>query len=138
MNAMFCYCATSRRLARTLTARYDATLAPSGLTAAQFETLSVLKVAGPCSGRALAERMMLDKTTLSRNLKQLLEARWIAARPGEQDARQVIYALTAKGTQKLAKAMPLWQTAHDASLAMLEASAVSSQRALQQMVQALQ
>lgn len=135
---MFCYCAASRRLARSLTARYDAALAPCGLTSAQFETLSLLKGMGPSSGRALAERMALDKTTLSRNLKPLIAARLIASQPGEADARQVIYALTVKGTQRQAKAMPLWQAAHDDSLTRLGSTAATSQRALQRMVQAMQ
>ena len=54
----------------------------------------------------------------------------LAARPGKDDARQVFYAVTAKGTQRLAKAMPLWQGAHQQSLAMLGAQAASAERKL--------
>ena len=135
---MFCYCAASRRLARTLTASYDAALAPAALTAAQFETLSVVQAVGAVTGRELAERLALSKTTLSRNVKPLIDAGVLNARPGEDDARQTIYSLSPKGTQRLAKAMPLWQAAHDGSLALLGDSAAASQRALQRMVRSLQ
>ncbi len=134
---MFCYCAQSRRLARLLTARYDAALSGSGLTAAQFETLSVMQALGESSGRALAERLDLDKTTLSRNLKALIDAKLIAAHRSEEDARQILHKLTAKGAQRLAKAMPLWQQAHDASLGLLGSYAAPAERALQRMAVAL-
>ncbi len=134
---MFCFCAHSRHLARTLTARYDAALAPANLTAAQFETLSRVRTLGPTTGRALAEKLALDKTTLSRNLRPLIDARLLAAHPGKDDARQIFYAVTAKGTQRLAKAMPLWQGAHQQSLAMLGSQAASAERALKQMTQTL-
>lgn len=135
---MFCFCAQSRRLARTLTARYDAALSAAGLTAAQFETLSVLSALGPSSGRALAETLALDKTTLSRNLKPLLGSGWIEARRGEDDARNVIYTLSTAGRKKLARAMPLWQQAHKATETMLGSQADASQRTLQRITQAMQ
>ena len=134
---MFCFCALSRRLARTLTARYDKALASAGITAAQFETLSVLAAVGPSSGRGLASRLVLDKTTLSRNLKPLLKAGLMEAKPSGTDGRAVIYALTAAGKRRLAKAASLWQAAHETSLAMLSTDAASSERALQRMVEAL-
>jgi DNA-binding MarR family transcriptional regulator len=134
---MFCYCAQSRRLARLLTARYDVALSKAGLTAAQFETLNVTQALGESTGRVLAERLDLDKTTLSRNLKALIDAKLITARRGEVDARQVIYRLTAKGTQRLAKAMPLWQAAHDASAQALGSYAAPAQRALLRMTEAM-
>jgi DNA-binding MarR family transcriptional regulator len=132
MSTMFCYCAASRRLSRLLTARYDAALSAAGLTAAQFEALSRLSARGPSNGRVLAQQLALDKTTLSRNLKTLLESGLVEAAPGE-DARTVVYALSTAGRKRLAKAMPLWQGAHDASLAMLGSQAAASQRALERM-----
>jgi DNA-binding MarR family transcriptional regulator len=120
-----------------LTARYDAALSPAGLTAAQFETLGVVQALEPCSGRVLAERLAVDKTTLSRNLRSMQDAGWIAATASKGDARQMDYALTAAGRKKLAKAMPLWQQVHNATTERLGSHAVSSQRALERMTAAL-
>jgi DNA-binding MarR family transcriptional regulator len=135
---MFCFCASARRLARTLTARYDDALADAGLTASQFETLSMLGATGASSGRVLAERLVLDKTTLSRNVRPLLEAGLMEAEPSETDGRTVLYKLSAAGKRTLAKALPLWQAEHDAVMEMLGAQAVGAERSLQRMVQVLQ
>ena len=134
---MFCYCAASRRIARTLTTRYDAALAPAGLTAAQFETLSVLQALGPATGRALAAQLAVDKTTLSRNLKPMIEAGHITAAAGREDARQTHYGLTLSGVKKLQKARPLWQSVHDETAGHLGKGAASAQRTLQRMVRVL-
>jgi DNA-binding MarR family transcriptional regulator len=132
---MFCYCAESRRLTRTLNARYDAALSKAGITAAQFETLSILELAGPCTGRALAERLMVDKTTLSRSLKPLLEAELICAAQDGTDARSVRYSLTGKGKRRLAK--PLWQQVQQDVLTAFGKEGPAAKRLLQSMVQAL-
>jgi len=128
---MFCYCAQSRRIARALTARYDAALAKANLTAGQFETLGVLQALNDGSGSALAQRLAVDKTTLSRNLKPLIEAKLVTARRGEQDAREIRYALSAAGQRRLAKAMPLWQAAHAQTETLLGKQAAGMERALQ-------
>ncbi len=137
MITVFCYCAEARRVSRLLTARYDAALSPAGMTAAQFETLGVLQALEPSSGRALSERLAVDKTTLSRNLRSMQEAGWIAAVASKDDARQMDYALTTAGRKKLAKAMPLWQQAHDATTEQLGTHAAPSQRALERLTAAL-
>lgn len=135
---MFCFCAQTRRLARTLTARYDAALAGAGLTAAQFETLSTLAAIGKSSGRTLAAKLAVDKTTLSRNLKPMVAAALVEARSSEEDGRSVLYAVTAPGRRRVAKAMPLWQAAHDATGGMLGAQATDAERVLRNLVQTLQ
>lgn len=131
---MFCYCATSRRIARTLTARYDAALAPAGLTAAQFETLNVLNALGTSSGRMLVDTLALDKTTLSRNLQSMTAANLVLATQDRNDARQQQYSLSPAGRKKLAKAMPLWQAVHNQTEALFPSGAKPS---LQRMAAAL-
>ncbi|MGI4854467.1 MAG: MarR family winged helix-turn-helix transcriptional regulator [Janthinobacterium lividum] len=95
-----------------MTARYDQALAGSGLSSAQFEVLSTLRALGQANGRALAEQLAVDPTTLSRNLKVLIREKLIAARRSGVDARQTDYSLTAKGLKRLEIARPLWETAH--------------------------
>lgn len=131
---MFCYCATSRRIARTLSARYDAALAPAGLTAAQFETLSTLAALQTATGRTLVDALAVDKTTLSRNLQNLIAAKFVVAKQDRTDTRQQQYTLAAEGKKKLAKAMPLWQAIHNETESIFTASAKPS---LQRMAAAL-
>lgn len=134
---MFCYCAESRRVARLLTARYDAALAGSGLSASQFEVLDNLAGLEGASGRALAEQLAVDKTTLSRNLKALITAGLVRVQADGDDARQAMYTLTAKGRVRLAKTKPLWQRAHDATVQMLQAKSSATQKSLLGMSAAL-
>ena len=130
---MFCYCAESRRAARLLTARYDARLSAVGLSSAQYELLQVIASAGRLHGRALAEFLVVDPATLSRNLKVLIAAKWVRAQRGKDDARQLLYSLTASGEERLAMARPLWRKAHRATLNDLGTEADSLRDALQRM-----
>ena len=58
----------------------------------------------------LAERMAMDRTTLSRNLKPLEKQGLVEILPGaDRRTRQI--GLTPKGRKTLSKAMPLWEQA---------------------------
>ena len=65
---------------------------------------------GPVSISNLAEVLVMDRTTLSRNLKPLERQRLIGIEPGE-DQRQRIVPLTEQGEERLAHALPLWEQA---------------------------
>ncbi len=134
---MFCYCAEARRVSRLLTAKYDAALAPAELTSAQFETLSVLHAMQHCSGRVLAQKLAVDKTTLSRNLRSMIEAGLVMSKGSAEDARQMDYSLTAAGRKKLVKAQPLWHALHEETNRQLGSHAASAQKVLRRMAAAL-
>jgi DNA-binding MarR family transcriptional regulator len=57
---------------RVISQVYDAALRPSGLRATQFTLLAVLSSQGELPLTKLAEILVLDCTTLTRNLKPLL------------------------------------------------------------------
>src|SRR5260370_12903597 len=63
-----CVCAALRRADRTITQIYDAILAPSGLHITQFTLLATLAEASPISINRLANLMVMDRTTLTRDL----------------------------------------------------------------------
>lgn len=105
-----CTCFRLRRAARRLTQLYDQALAPAGLTLNQY---SILRRTGqPVAMGALADALGMDRTTLTRNLRPLVQAGWLRERPG-QDARVRLCALTAAGQRRLDAAMPLWQRAQE-------------------------
>ena len=134
---MFCFCAESRRAARLLTARYDALLAPAGLTSAQYESIQMIAVAGRVHGRALAETLAVDPATLSRNLKVLVAAKWVRAQRDKDDGRQTMYSLTPAGEERLVIARPLWQKAHRATIKDFGTEAEPLRRALQSITSSL-
>lgn len=105
-----CVCATIRRADRTITQIYDAILAPSGLRVTQFTLLATLAKAAPISINRLADLMVMDRTTLTRNLRLLIKQGWVQVEEGE-DHRMRVVTLTEVGERVLAQALPLWQQA---------------------------
>src|SRR5512143_1408514 len=99
-----------RRAARAVTQMYDRFLAPSNLQVTQFSMLVACAIAGPVPVTALAEKLVLDRTTLARNLKPLQTRGLVKVSIGN-DRRVHVVALSERGYSALAKALPLWQEA---------------------------
>jgi DNA-binding MarR family transcriptional regulator len=111
-----CTCSRLRMAARAVTQAFDAALAESGLKATQFTVLVAVGHRGPAPLSRLAEALVLDRTTLTRNLRPLERDGLIATAPGADRRRREI-RLTAKGRKALDRALPLWEQAQDRMLA---------------------
>lgn len=111
-----CACAQLRRTTRRITQLYDHALLPVDLTVNQFGLLGhlygakAMQVDG-LSIKILAERLGMDPSTLTRNLKPLEARGLISDRPDPSDGRARLVAITAKGCNRLAEAVPLWRMA---------------------------
>ena len=103
-----CTCTDIRRAARKLTSLYDTALAPAKITITQYSVLASIGRAGPLSHTALAQKLGMDRTTLTRNLRPLIKAKWMAVARGE-DHRQHLLQLTVAGKKKLNRCLPLWE-----------------------------
>lgn len=100
-----------RRTARAISNHYDGLfLAACGLRATQITQLVVLYLAGPQTINEIADRLGLDRTTLTRNLKLLEEAGLLKIQPGD-DQRTRIVTITKQGKNMLLKALPIWEEA---------------------------
>src|SRR5262249_5356728 len=89
-----CNCLAVRQAARHITQFYDQLLAPSGLRATQFSILAKLRRLGPMTINALADELVMDRTTLGRNVLPLEREGLIAIVPGKQDRRSKELQLT--------------------------------------------
>lgn len=108
-----CSCFNLRRAARRVTQVYDHALAPSGLKATQFTLLVVLEGADAGEGIAmtrLAEKLGMDRTTLTRNLGVVERDGLVTVRIGD-DPRSRLVALTKAGRAAFNRAAPLWARA---------------------------
>jgi DNA-binding MarR family transcriptional regulator len=105
-----CTCNNLRKAARAVTQYYDEALRPSGIRATQFSLLAAIKQFGTVSIGALAEESVMDRTTLTRNLKLLEDEGLVAIAPGA-DARVREVSLTPAAQEKLAVAMRYWRKA---------------------------
>ena len=112
VEELVCACATVRRASRAVTQLYDSWLRAHGIEGPQFALLAMLDQVGECTQTVMGHRFDLDKTTLSRNLKLLMQKRWIAVGTGS-DARERRVRLTPAGRRRLAAPRPAWQQAQD-------------------------
>ena len=107
-----CTCDRLRKLARRLTQRYDAFLAPTGLRLTQFSLLAHLMHGGPATMSALAELLEMDRTTLTRNLKRLTDAGLVAMDAG-RDARERVVRVSDQGRTVWRAAREQWRRAQN-------------------------
>lgn len=107
-----CACLNLRMAARAVTQMYDEALRPSGLKATQFSVLAAVANVGPASMTRIAGALVMDRTTLTRNLQPLLDQGLVKAGKAE-DGRQRTISITAQGRATLARALPLWRNAQD-------------------------
>lgn len=107
-----CTCFNLRKASRAITGFYDEMLKPSGLRATQFTLLVVIHNAGDATINTLAKKLVMDRTTLTRNLKPLEKTGLIETSPGV-DRRTRSVALSERGREKLRTSLPLWERAQD-------------------------
>jgi DNA-binding MarR family transcriptional regulator len=105
-----CACFNLRKAARAVTQIYEEALAPSGVHATQFSILVALAVADGAPLSRVAEGLVMDRTTLTRNLRPLARRGWVRIEAGE-DRRAHNLSLTRSGRAALERALPLWQQA---------------------------
>ena len=99
-----------------MTALYDRELAPTGLRLTQYSLLATLRREGKDAGVAvsdLAAAMDMDRTTLTRNLRPLLDQGLVGIGADPADARVRRVLITAKGRALFVEAMPHWRAAQD-------------------------
>ncbi|MDH3665842.1 MAG: MarR family winged helix-turn-helix transcriptional regulator [Paracoccaceae bacterium] len=105
-----CAHATLRRAMRVISQSYDAALKPAGLKATQFTVLAVIAGRDPMPMTRLAEILVMDRTTLTRNLKPLVAKGWTEI-GRERDERVRLVSATGAGKAVVAEAIPLWRQA---------------------------
>jgi DNA-binding MarR family transcriptional regulator len=104
----------SRLAARRITNFLEERMAASGLSLSQFGLMAQVAAASDDTLGALADRMGLDQSTLSRNLRGLEMGGLVEiAMTGEDQRRRVVW-LTEEGAGRLQAAIPVWRKAHGA------------------------
>jgi DNA-binding MarR family transcriptional regulator len=115
-----CLCNALRQASRAVSRLYDEEMRGVGLRTTQYSLLRVIARSGQVRQGDLSELTSLDETTLTRNLRPLVDARWIAVRSGD-DRREKLITITKTGTAKLAEARPAWERAQTRMQARLPA-----------------
>lgn len=94
--------------ARTLLRRYDAKLKHHGVTVQQFSLLAAIRFHPEEPVATLAQRVLLDRTSLTRNL-DLLERKGLVLRVFSKVGNTRLCALTKQGDAMLDRLLPEWE-----------------------------
>jgi len=106
-----CNCLALRQAARHVTQFYDQFLASAGLRTTQFSILARLRRLGPMTISTLAADLVMDRTTLGRNLQPLARERLVVVVKGRADRRSREIRLTETGVERLRAAVGGWAKA---------------------------
>src|SRR5256884_9168305 len=105
-----CACLNVRKAARAITQLFDEVLQPTGLRSTQFPLLVVVARLREAPVTQLSRELVMDRTTLARNLKPL-ESQGLLTIEAGTDRRRHLVRLTERGRQALARALPYWEQA---------------------------
>jgi DNA-binding MarR family transcriptional regulator len=133
-----CTCSRVRKAARRVSQIFDQALEPYGLTISQYGILVALRQNDGVSIGQLAERMVMDPTSLTRSLKPLERQGFISLATDPNDRRARRLSLTPDGLAAMRAARPGWimaQTAVETALGLDETLALNASldRALEQL-----
>ena len=100
-----------RQASRVLSKLYDDELRPFGVQSSQLPVLAAVAIFGESGAKmsALARAIVMDRTTLTRNVRPLEEAGWLRVARSPDDARTRIVFLTPAGERLLESIFPVWE-----------------------------
>lgn len=118
-----------RQLGRLVTQHYDGFMAATGMKNSQYSLLSYVVRRGPMQPSQLAVQLRMDTSTLSRNLRPLVDRGWVVLEDGA-DARSRVVRATAAGAVQRQLAQKVWRQAQVALNARLGAERVATLHAV--------
>ena len=107
--ARTCACFNFRKASRSVTQLFDQILAPTGLRSTQLVILITTQLLGQSSIARLARELVMDRSTLTRNLKPLMNLGLL--RFSQDGGKQKAVELTVEGQAALLRAAPYWNQA---------------------------
>ena len=103
-----CKCIHLRKASNNLTKIYDSALIKVNLKITQFSTLKNIQKLGKTNIKDLSSELELDRTTVLRNIKKLIEMDLVSYKY-ENDDKNKIIQLTTIGKSKLREAIIVWE-----------------------------
>lgn len=107
-----CCCFNMRKVMRAVTQYYDRSLESTGIRATQFTLLVALSSTSAKTLTEIADSLVMDRTTLTRNLKPLEKMGFITT-VQPLDKRSKGYVLTDAGKEVVNRSVPLWEEAQN-------------------------
>jgi DNA-binding MarR family transcriptional regulator len=120
-----CLAVRLRILNRVVTKIYDDALRPLGVKTSQLNILVVTAKLGLARPTEVCERLLMDTSTLSRNVERMMARDWLEV-VEDEDGRAQPFQLTAKGRKLLDRAMPSWENAQEKVKKLIGADSLAS------------
>jgi len=98
-----------RRASRIVTRRYEDALRPLGMKAFQFTALAALAQNQRIPQRVLSELFGMDSSTVTRNIRTLIQKGWASYQADPHDGRKKHVAITPEGREVFEQAVPIWE-----------------------------
>ena len=108
-----CNCTTVRRASRRLARMYDEAISAAGLRSTQWSILISLRESGPLPLGMCAEKLTMDRATLTHNLRPLERDGLVTVTPDSADRRSKRVELTDDGRERLRLGRDGWSQAQD-------------------------
>ena len=106
-----CACKNLRMTTRVITQYFDKAFQPIGLRATQFALLADVSSRDSSTVGELADILLMDQTTVTRNVEILKKNGYVDVKTGDDDSRKRCISITESGIAKLKEALPLWEHA---------------------------
>lgn len=103
-----CVNAKLRKLHRLLNTAYQNKINPFGLRGSMLSILFIIGKRKGVNQKTIADALVLDQSTMSRDLKKLIQKGWVAKSTGK-DSRYSQLALTQEGHALLEEVTPIWE-----------------------------
>jgi DNA-binding MarR family transcriptional regulator len=104
-----CFGLNIHRAGRAVAKKFDDAFRSAGVNHWQFALLMTVNVPGGLSVSELARSLVVDRTTITANVKPLERMGLISVRPDEDDARARRIEVTEKGRDVLNVTYPIWK-----------------------------
>jgi DNA-binding MarR family transcriptional regulator len=133
-----CTCLRLRKASRRVSQIYDRTLEPLGLTVTQFSLLGYVARFDGIGIGALASKLAMDPTTLTRNVGPLVRRGQVKLLADPDDQRSRRLHLTAAGRKAYHRAKPAWASAQrEIDRALEDAGAATLNKVLDRVLERL-
>lgn len=111
INPTNCINAKLRKLHRMLNNIYMEKFKPYGIQGSMLSILFIIGKNEQVNQKILAEKLVLDPSTMSRDIKKLEGKGWLSVSKGE-DPRNSVLNITPKGYKLLEEIAPVWEGLH--------------------------
>lgn len=118
IEPQYCLNAKLRRLHKMVSAAYERQLKPYGLQGSMLSILFIIGKRKHINQKSLADILLLDPSTMSRDLKKLADKGWVSVQKGA-DARHTELEISPQGQEFLEVVAPVWERLHQSMEAIL-------------------